>query len=214
MMNRHLLTCVAASALFAAPAFAQTNPAPTPAPAPSTNQPAMSQPGASGGAGTFIATRPTDQFRASDLTGERVYGANNENIGEVNDVLLDRTGKVTAVIVGVGGFLGIGEKDVALPMTALQFRPDPENTNAPRTTTGTATPPAGADANTTGSTAAGQPAGGTAGAAQDSDGIPGRLMLSMSKEQLQQAPAFRDDPNEGNNANRANTPAPATAPKP
>jgi sporulation protein YlmC with PRC-barrel domain len=205
MMNRHLLTCVAASALFAAPAFAQTNPAPTPAPAPSTNQPAMSQPGASGGAGTFIATRPTDQFRASDLTGERVYGANNENIGEVNDVLLDRTGKVTAVIVGVGGFLGIGEKDVALPMTALQFRPDPDNATAPSTATGTANRPAGADANTTGS---------TAGAAQDNDGIPGRLMLSMTKEQLQQAPAFRDDPNEGNNANRANTPAPVTAPKP
>src|SRR5687767_1096647 len=128
MINRYLLSCVAASALFAAPAFAQTNPAPAPAPAPapSTNQPSMSQPGASGGAGNFIATRPTDQFRASDLTGERVYGANNENIGEVNDVLLDRSGKVTAVIVGVGGFLGIGEKDVALPMTALQFRPDPD----------------------------------------------------------------------------------------
>jgi sporulation protein YlmC with PRC-barrel domain len=205
MLKKHMLACLAASALFTVPAIAQTNPAP----ATTTNQPATTAQTGAAGASNFIATRPADQFRASDLTGERVYGANNENIGEVNDVLLDRTGKVTAVIIGVGGFLGIGEKDVALPMTALQFAPDTDNATAARTTTtttGAVNAPA-APATTTGSTAnTGQTTVGTAGTARDNDGIPGRIMLSMTKEQLQQAPTFRDDPND---ANRSTTTAPA-----
>ena len=52
-----------------------------------------------------------------------MYGANNENIGEINDVLINRNGQVVAVIIGVGGFLGIGEKDVAVPMSMLLFQP-------------------------------------------------------------------------------------------
>jgi hypothetical protein len=52
---------------------------------------------------------------AKELLDETVTNGARENIGDINDILIDREGKVAAVIVGVGGFLGMGEKDVALP---------------------------------------------------------------------------------------------------
>ena len=58
---------------------------------------------------------------ASKLIGTTVVSTNNESIGDVNDVILDRNGQVMAVVVGVGGFLGIGEKDVAVPFASLEF---------------------------------------------------------------------------------------------
>ena len=58
---------------------------------------------------------------AKELLAENVVNAANESIGDINDVLIDRDGKVAAVIVGVGGFLGMGEKDVALPYQQLTF---------------------------------------------------------------------------------------------
>ena len=48
----------------------------------------------------------------------------NEKVGDINDVLIDSKGKVAAVIVGVGGFLGMGEKDVALTFDQLSFATD------------------------------------------------------------------------------------------
>ena len=71
----------------------------------------------------FLEYRQPDQFRSTNLRGTRIYGANNENIGEINDVLISQSGQVAAVIIGVGGFLGIGEKDVAVPMSMLLFQP-------------------------------------------------------------------------------------------
>src|ERR1051325_11352741 len=61
------------------------------------------------------------QIMASDLIGTRVVSANNESIGDINDVIVDRNGQVMAAVVGVGGFLGIGEKDVAIPFKSLEF---------------------------------------------------------------------------------------------
>ena len=67
-------------------------------------------------------TQITDnQISASALLNENVVNANNETIGDINDVMLDRNGKVASVIVGVGGFLGMGEKDVALNFDQLKF---------------------------------------------------------------------------------------------
>lgn len=62
-----------------------------------------------------------NQISASALLNENVVNANNEAIGDINDVLLDKSGKVNSVIVGVGGFLGMGEKDVALSFDQLKF---------------------------------------------------------------------------------------------
>lgn len=81
--------------------------------------------------------------KASDLIGARVYAteadiANNDiigadgekewdDIGEINEIVLTRDGKVTTVILGVGGFLGIGEKDVAIDMGQIKFVSDGED---------------------------------------------------------------------------------------
>ena len=57
---------------------------------------------------------------ASDMMKMNIMGGNNERIGEVDDLLVDQNGKVVAALVGVGGFLGIGEKSVAIPFDSLQ----------------------------------------------------------------------------------------------
>jgi sporulation protein YlmC with PRC-barrel domain len=50
---------------------------------------------------------------------QNVYDPSDNKIGDIDDVLIDKQGNVTAVLVGVGGFLGMGEKDVAIPISAL-----------------------------------------------------------------------------------------------
>jgi hypothetical protein len=64
---------------------------------------------------------------AKELLSESVVNATNESIGDINDVLIGHGGKIAAVIVGVGGFLGMGEKDVALPYDQLTFSKDGNN---------------------------------------------------------------------------------------
>ena len=61
---------------------------------------------------------------AKALLNESVKNAADETIGDINDVLIGDNGKISAVIVGVGGFLGMGEKDVALPYDQLVFAKD------------------------------------------------------------------------------------------
>jgi hypothetical protein len=58
---------------------------------------------------------------------QSVYDPSDSKIGEIMDVLMDRDGKVVALIVGVGGFLGMGEKDIAVPFKAVQFRTKDSN---------------------------------------------------------------------------------------
>lgn len=81
-------------------------------------------------------TQPTD-IEASDFIGARIYATENapadnttvaaqadkdwDDLGEINDVILGRDGQIKAVILGVGGFLGIGEKSVAVPMQDVKF---------------------------------------------------------------------------------------------
>jgi sporulation protein YlmC with PRC-barrel domain len=73
---------------------------------------------------------PADSFAgskvisASDFIGKRVYTKAGEDIGEVNDLIMTDNGSVRAVILGVGGFLGIGEKDVAVAMAAIDVTQD------------------------------------------------------------------------------------------
>lgn len=65
---------------------------------------------------------------ANDFIGKRVYSTNNEDIGEVNDFIISGNGGVQAVVLGVGGFLGIGEKDVAVNINSLKMVPDGDST--------------------------------------------------------------------------------------
>jgi len=67
---------------------------------------------------------PVGEIRSEDLVGTTVYGADDANVGEIGDVVVSGDGKVDAVIVDVGGFLGIGEKEVAIGMDKLSFMTD------------------------------------------------------------------------------------------
>jgi len=72
-----------------------------------------------------------DGYLATNMIGENVYngtGDNAENIGDVNDIVIGNEGAVKAVVIGVGGFLGIGEKSVAIDMSA--FQPVPADTGS------------------------------------------------------------------------------------
>jgi sporulation protein YlmC with PRC-barrel domain len=64
---------------------------------------------------------------ASDFMGKRVYTRNGDDIGEVNDLIVTDNGGVQAVVLGVGGFLGIGEKDVAVSMASIEMMQDGSN---------------------------------------------------------------------------------------
>ena len=103
-----------AALLLAAPAaFAQTTTADKPA--------------ASTTADGQFYTHQAGEMRASKLIGTNVTNAANESVGEINDIVLGKDGKVAAVIIGVGGFLGIGEHDVAISYSGLKYAKDSSN---------------------------------------------------------------------------------------
>ncbi|MEE1610144.1 PRC-barrel domain-containing protein [Microvirga sp. CF3016] len=232
MLKKHMAACLVVTAFAAAPVLAQTSSpsAPTDRPAASgsgsttTGSPAM-QPGASGSSsagqssttmgqnsamqGQFITKMEMNHVMASDLIGTRVVSANNESIGDINDVILDRNGQIMAAVVGVGGFLGIGEKDVAVPFKSLEFMSsqqaqamDSSNTGTSGnvTTTGSTAATGNTTTSGTGSAGATNTAANTSSSNQNQ---PERVVLRMTKAELQAAPAFDEDGD--NNANRSTT---------
>src|SRR5262245_64732375 len=109
-MIRKLLATTAVATLVATGVYAQQQPA--------TEQPAAteSQPAA--------PVVKADGYLATNIINESVYngtGDSAENIGDVNDIVLAKDGKTEAVVVGVGGFLGIGERNVAVPFDKLSW---------------------------------------------------------------------------------------------
>jgi sporulation protein YlmC with PRC-barrel domain len=64
---------------------------------------------------------PANSFTVADWYKQSVYDPKDAKIGEIMDVLVDKSGKVTSFIVGVGGFLGAGEKDVSVPFDAVRI---------------------------------------------------------------------------------------------
>ena len=131
-----------AGTLISAPAWAQTTaPAQPPAPATQNQGATMVQGTAQGGNVQYVTQNRPDLWRASRLEGLSVYNNNNEKIGDISEVLVNRQGQVEAVVIGVGGFLGIGERHVAVPFTALQWQQEPARTAATTTTTTTTTAP-------------------------------------------------------------------------
>ena len=148
MLAKYTIAGVAGSVLLASVAFAQSPTAPADsapkAPAPAT---------ASDMSSSFQGT-----WRASKMVGLSVYNDSNESLGSINDLLTDKSGNIKAVVIGVGGFLGVGEHLVAVPLDKVKFVNEPivytGAANAPAsggaggarpgstTTTGAATPPA------------------------------------------------------------------------
>ena len=66
----------------------------------------------------------SQELTADNLIGTAVYSPNEENLGDVGDVVFDQAGSIQAVVIDVGGFLGIGEKPVAVQYDALNVQKD------------------------------------------------------------------------------------------
>ena len=82
--------------------------------------------------------RPGD---ASKLIGLNVYNDQDEKLGDISEILVDKSGKVDGVVIGVGGFLGMGRHDIMVEMSKLKFVDEPVRTSSTTTsTTGSATP--------------------------------------------------------------------------
>lgn len=106
------------------PSTSPNSPASPPAASPSPSSPTKDQSATTSGSGAasvqVVNSQKPDQWLASKFKGTNVIGNDNEKIGDVSDLLFDKNGKIEAFIVGVGGFLGIGAKDVALPPSSFQ----------------------------------------------------------------------------------------------
>jgi sporulation protein YlmC with PRC-barrel domain len=174
------------SALICAPAMAQTQPSGSTTTSPSTTT-TMS--------GSSMTQMQPGQWRASQIEGLDVYNNNNEKIGDISEMLVDSSGKIQAVVIGVGGFLGIGERDVAIAFDQVKFVNEPRaNTAATTTTTGApgAAPVApGTATTTTAPSTTGSTATGTTAADNANRMAPDHAMVNMTKEQLRGMPEFR-----------------------
>ncbi|MBK5570271.1 PRC-barrel domain-containing protein [Ensifer sp. 2YAB10] len=163
-MTKKFVTTVAAGALFAglavAPvAYSQDTTQPQPdqtqtmqpaQPAPGTaaptNEAQTTTPPAAGEAttdvaqsdATYLTEQTSDQIAASTYIGQTVYNAGDESIGEINDLIMKKDGGVEAAVIGVGGFLGLGEKDVAVPFDRIAIAEQPNTDKLKLTTTETA----------------------------------------------------------------------------
>ena len=160
-----------------APAFAQSNP---PAPATTPPKAAVTAPAPSATAPAPAAQAQSGQWRASKLVGLNVYNEQNEKLGDISEILLDKSGKVAGVVIGVGGFLGMGQHDIMVDMAKLKFVDEPVKsaTTTTSTTTGAANRPAAATTTTT--------------RANDKKWYPDHAVLSgASKEQLKSMPQFK-----------------------
>ncbi len=132
------------------------------------------------------------QWRASKLMGLDVYNDANEKLGDINELILDKDGKVSAVVIGVGGFLGMGEHDIAVSMDKLKFKEEAVRTSATTTresTTGAATTTAPAATTTAPAATTTAPARTTT--ANANDWTPDHAVMSATKEQLKALPQFK-----------------------
>jgi sporulation protein YlmC with PRC-barrel domain len=129
------------------------------------------------------------QWRAPKLIGVGVYGPDDKQMGKIDDLLVDKNGSTQTVVIGVGGFLGFGKKDVAVPFSAMQWR-----TEAKKAPTAEPSPPS----------SAGNPAAPGASTAQEapvketdpatveaSQGYPDKAILNVTLDQLKAAPDFK-----------------------
>jgi len=71
-------------------------------------------------AATTMSAAPTDSWTVTNYYKQDIYDPSQSKVGSVDDVLVDKSGKVTGLVIGVGGFLGAGEKDVIVPFSAVK----------------------------------------------------------------------------------------------
>jgi sporulation protein YlmC with PRC-barrel domain len=172
-MRYNLLVGGLLASIALVPALAQSNP------------PASSQPPAATATPSPTATKAQGNlWRASKLKGLNVYNEQNEKLGDISEILIDKSGKVDGIVIGVGGFLGMGQHDIKVEMSKLKFVDEPVRTSSTSTSTGTT------GTNTRATTAASS----TASSANDHKWYPDHAILSgASKDQLKSMPQFKFD---------------------
>ncbi|MEK9278227.1 MULTISPECIES: PRC-barrel domain-containing protein [unclassified Bradyrhizobium] len=132
-------------------------------------------------------TSASNEWRASKMAGLRVYNDSNENIGSINDLLMDKSGAIKMAVIGVGGFLGMGEHLVAIPYEKLKFSEEAVAYN-----TGTGTSPTGAKPPASTTTGAATGTDKTAAApAKSSKWYPDHAVFNASKDDLKNMPEFK-----------------------
>ena len=171
MLAKYALTGLAASAMLATVAFAQSPSATTDKAAPAA------------------AATDTSSFhgnwRASKVVGLSVYNDSNESIGSINELLMDKSGGIKAVVIGVGGFLGVGEHLVAVPFEKVKFSTEPV------AYTGAANAPAGGASTRPGSTTTTGAATTAPAAAKPNPWWPDHAIFNATKDELKAMPEFK-----------------------
>jgi sporulation protein YlmC with PRC-barrel domain len=134
-MTKKLMIGAAIGALMVSGALAQSPNSPPssssspPAASPSapadtsSSSPPAAQSQPSAGKAGFVTSQKPDQWLASKFKGTDVLGSDNQKIGDVSDILFDKSGKIEAFVIAVGGFLGVGSKEVALAPTSFDVVP-------------------------------------------------------------------------------------------
>jgi hypothetical protein len=114
-------------------------------------------------------------WRSTKLIGLDIYNRADEKLGDINEILLDKDGRVKAVVIGVGGFLGMGEHDIAVSMDKLKFMEEPHKS-------------AKADRADSKSTTGSSPQ-----ARRDAanDWMPDHAVMDATKDQLKAMPQFK-----------------------
>ncbi|UFW85303.1 PRC-barrel domain-containing protein [Bradyrhizobium barranii] len=175
MLMKSIAVGLAGTALLATVAFAQNPTATTDKAAPAATTTT-----------TTTTTAASGEWRASKMSGLKIYNDANENIGSINDLLMDKSGNIKIAVIGVGGFLGMGEHLVAVPYEKLKFVNEAVAYTgtgakpAATTTTGAAT---GTEKTTTTTTAT--------TASSTSKWYPDHAVFNASKDELKNMPEFK-----------------------
>jgi sporulation protein YlmC with PRC-barrel domain len=175
MIRKYVTAGLMGTALLATAAFAQT---PT-----ATTDRANMAPAAASDSSSFQGT-----WRASKLVGLNVYNDKNESLGSINDLLMDKSGSIKAVVIGVGGFLGVGEHLVAVPLDKVKFVNEPVVYAGAGASTGATTKPV---TNTGPSSTTGAATTAPAAASKPNPWYPDHAVFNATKDELKAMPEFK-----------------------
>jgi sporulation protein YlmC with PRC-barrel domain len=176
MLARYTIAALAGSAMLASAAFAQT-------PSATTTDSAGMAPAASASSSSLQGN-----WRASKLAGLSVYNDKNESVGSINDLLTDKSGNIKAVVIGVGGFLGVGEHLVAVPFDKVKFVTEPVAYTGAAGAPGASAPKSAS--NTGPSTTTGAATTAPAAASKPNPWYPDHAVFNATKDELKAMPEF------------------------